>query len=111
MILFSIIQLIVGGLVGWLICIRYIYKFRGGLRSPVGQLIITLSVAVGTFYLYFLVVFLWPSIPGRVIIRSILFTGLTFAMLWQYVLFERLAHTIKVERENGRFLKEVKSDS
>lgn len=100
MIIFTIIQLAIGGFVSCLLVFRYATTNKGWIRSPVSHLVLTTSSIVGIFYLYFLANFIWPHIPLKAITRTVLFTALTAALVWCYVVFEYITHGIKTEKKN-----------
>lgn len=82
------------GLVG-----LYIRTQRKWWRNPIGKIIVTLSVCDGLFYAWYILVTLWPTIPGRGAVRLVLFTAMTLAIVYRFVAFLRLQPLMRRDRE------------
>jgi hypothetical protein len=84
----------VGALAGWGFVIRYMMTFKW-YTTELGRHLITFSTCVSAWFLYFLIILIWPDLPGKTAIRTILFVALDFAIVWRLVMFERLRRNPK----------------
>jgi len=50
---------------------------------------------VSLWFTYFLIVVIWPDFPGKTAIRTALFVVLVVAVVWRFVMFERLRRKTK----------------
>ncbi|MGW3992344.1 putative phage holin [Amycolatopsis sp. NPDC004772] len=78
-----------GALGSWLFVVRYMISFKWW-STELGRHMITFSANVGAWFTYFLAVIIWPDLPGKTAIRTVLFIVLVFAVWWRVVMFERL---------------------
>jgi len=69
-------------------------------RNDVGRNLVTMSASLGGLLGYSALAFLWPGIPGRVIIRTVLFLSLTAAVIWRVVVFHRIGREIDRKKED-----------
>lgn len=91
--------LLVFGSVGcaWFVA-RYVTHFRWW-KTEIARHLIAMSSCLGLFFLYFIIVMIFPGLPGKTWIRSVLFVGTVACVIWRVVIFERfLAST----NENGK---------
>lgn len=77
------------GLVGcWGFLARYTWTYSWW-RSEEGSHIAAFSAALGLFLTFYVLVAVWPNLPGRGAIRLALFVLLVSVILWRWWLFER----------------------
>ena len=78
-----------------------IYSLRAKWwRNPMGRNLVTMSASLGALFGYSALAFLWPGIPGRVVIRTLLFLSLTTAVIWRVVVFHRIGREIDKNKED-----------
>ena len=77
----------------------YVRGQRKWWSNDIGKIIITLSLVDGLFYAWYLVVTFFPQIPGRNIIRLILFTVMTLAIVYRFFTMVKLARIVKRDKE------------
>lgn len=93
--------LLAGVLASWGFIARYTQTYRWW-RTDLGAHLVTFSACVGAFYTYFAVVLIWPGLPGKAIIRTVLFVALTAAMVWRWAIFEQVRRQTKRDKESER---------
>lgn len=91
--------LVIGAVASWSFIGYYTYKFSWW-RNSLGQNLVSFSGIVGVFYTWYLVLFIWPDIPYRNAVRTILFLALTLVVVWRTALFVKI--TRELERSNVR---------
>ncbi|OLE27966.1 MAG: hypothetical protein AUG44_08740 [Actinobacteria bacterium 13_1_20CM_3_71_11] len=91
------VLLVVGALASWGFVIRYTATYRWW-ETEIGRHLISWSSVVGAFLTYYVLVFIWPTIPGRMWIRLFLFVALIAVIVWRLVMFERLRWRSKKEK-------------
>lgn len=101
MILFSLIMLGVGFIAGTVTIVLYISTQRKWYKNAVGKIILTMSMVVTAFYGWYFLVTTYPTIPGRTLIRSILFTAMTAAIVYRMFAFIRLMRLVKLDAKSG----------
>lgn len=92
-------MLLVGGAAGSWFIARYAMTYRWW-KNEWGRHIITFSGCVTLFYLYFILVVIWPNLPGKALIRSVLFLCLTLAIVWRAAMFERTRHKTRTAQRS-----------
>lgn len=92
--------LITGVLAGWTFVIRYmvIYKWYS---TELGIHLITFSSCLAAFESYYLLILIWPELPGRTGIRTGLFVLLTAAIVWRWWMFERIRWQSRKKKNQG----------
>jgi hypothetical protein len=78
--------------VGWVASVWFIARYgatRPWFRSEIGRHLMAMSVAVGAFFTLYLVLAVWPTFPGRTVIRFVLLILLVAAVVWRSIIFER----------------------
>lgn len=88
------VLLFVGAFSCWGFLFRYATGFRWW-RNDLGRDFVSMSFVIGAFYTYYAVVTTWPTLPGRTLIRTVLFVVLTVVLVWRWVMFERLRRKTK----------------
>jgi hypothetical protein len=75
---------------------------KGWFKSEIGQLLISMSGAVGALYLWSLIVRLFPSIPGsvRTVVINALFLIITGTIVWRAVIMTKLYIIARSERKD-----------
>lgn len=101
--------LAIGALSGAYTIAIYLATQRSPWHNPIGQMLLSMSVAVLAFYVFYLIVTIWPNIPGRIYIRLGLFVISTAVIVWRAVIYTRLIRLIR--RDHVRLVKETESDS
>lgn len=91
--------LILGSLCSFGVVGVYVRGQRKWWSNDIGKIIITLSLVDGLFYLWYIIVSLYPQIPGRNTIRLILFTIMTVAIVYRFFTMVRLARIVKRDKE------------
>lgn len=81
--------------IAWL----YIKTQRTWYRNDFGKIIVTLSLCEGIFFSWYILVILWPEIPGRNIVRNILFASLVLVTGYRFFTMLRLNRIIKRDKE------------
>lgn len=69
-------------------------------RNEMGRYTVSFSTCLGLFMLYYTIRIIWPNLPGRTLIVTVLFVLLDVIIVWQLVLFIR----IRVEQRRARRL-------
>lgn len=105
MLLYYQITLLVGVIAGGGFIGLYWYNHPGWIRSDVGKLLMTFSIIIFLFYTFNTAVIFWPTMPGRSLIRLVLYTAMTIAIVY------RLIKSILIERRIDELVKEPKSDA
>lgn len=95
MILYYQILLIVGILCGGGFIGLYWYNHPGWIHSHVGKLLMTFSINIFLFYAWYAVVAFWPTIPGRGMVRLILFSFMTAAIVARLISFFIIENKIR----------------
>jgi hypothetical protein len=88
--------LIIGAVACWGFTFRYVTKFK--MTTDIGRHLVAMSTVVGAFLTYSAIATIWPGVPGRVWIRTVLFIALVVTLVWRWVMFERLLR--KIDKEN-----------
>lgn len=83
------VLLATGALAGWAFVIRYMIAFRW-FTTELGRHLVTFSSCLAGFETYYLLVLIWPNLPGKTAIRTCLFVILTAAVVWRLWMFERI---------------------
>lgn len=83
------VMLVLGAVCSWVFIARYMTAYRWW-ETEFGPHIIAWSSIVGGFYTYYAVVVIWPQLPGRALIRLVLFALMTVAIIWRLAMFERV---------------------
>lgn len=78
-----------GALAGWAFVIRYMITYKWW-STELGRHLVVFSSVVSSWFTYFLIVVIWPDLPGKTAIRTILFVVLVAATVWRFWMFERL---------------------
>jgi len=93
-----IVLLVTGSLAGWAFVIRYMVTYRWW-TTELGRHLITFSACVAAFESYYLLILIWPGLPGRTAIRTCLFVLLTVAVVWRWWMFERIRWQTRKDRK------------
>jgi hypothetical protein len=91
------VVLFIGAVACWGLLIRYGGGFRWWKNYP-GRDFVSTSFVLGMFYTYYAVVTIWPTMPGRTLIRTTLFFVLTVVLVWRWVMFERHRHQTRRDK-------------
>jgi len=83
-----------GALAGWAFVVRYVTTYRWW-STELGTHLVVFSSVVSLWFTYFLIVVIWPDFPGKTAIRTALFVVLVVAVVWRFVMFERLRRKTK----------------
>lgn len=78
-----------GVLAGWAFVYRYMRTYRWW-KTELGRHLITFSSCLAAFETYYLLVLIFPDLPGKTAIRTALFVVLTAAIVWRLWMFERI---------------------
>ncbi len=96
------LALLAVGLVGcWYFVYRYAKTYRWW-ENETGRHLIAFSSSLGLFFLYYAVLSVFPDLPGKNVIRLVLFTWLVVVVVWRVVWFERIK---RAEEREGRGVK------
>lgn len=87
----------------------YLFTQKKPWHNPIGQMLLSMSVAVLAFYVFYLLVTIWPGIPGKPYFRLGLFVISTGVIVWRAVIYTRLIRLIR--RDYVRMAEEAQSDS
>ena len=85
-------------------CVAFIVRYSMTNRwwkNVFGRHLISMSASLGALGLFSLLVLVWPGMPGRGVIRMVLFTLLALTVVWRVVVFERYQRARKREREES----------
>jgi hypothetical protein len=85
------VLLLIGVAASWGFVARYTTTYRWW-KDVMGVHLITFSTIVGLFFSYFAVLVIWPGLPGKTAIRTVLFIALTATIVWRLFIFERVRH-------------------
>lgn len=98
----SMSLLIIGVVATLYTIVLYAKGNKGWLKSEIGQLLLSMSAAIGALYLWSLVIRIFPSIPLNVrsIGINILFLIITGVIVWRAVIMTKLRRIIRSERQN-----------
>lgn len=89
-----IAQLLLGTVGCWFFVARYSTTYSWW-KNELGSHLVVMSSCVGLWYTYFLIAVIWTNLPGKTLVRTLLFLALTAAVLWRVVIFERVRKTDK----------------
>jgi hypothetical protein len=78
-----------GALAGWAFVVRYMATYKWW-STELGRHLVVFSADVSAWFTFFLAVLIWPEFPGKTAIQSVLFVVLVAAVVWRFVMFERL---------------------
>jgi hypothetical protein len=96
--------LVLGTVCSFGLVFLYIRTQRGWWKHPIGKILVSLAAVDGLFYTWYILVSLWPQIPGRSLVRLILFTFMTAAIVYRFVAFLKLQPVMRHDkkiRESG----------
>lgn len=97
--LYYLLLLVPGALCSFGLVFLYIRTQRGWWKNPIGQILVTLSLLDGAFFAWYTLVTIWPMIPGKNLIRGILFTFMAIAIIWRFIAFYRLQPIMRRDKE------------
>ncbi len=84
--------IVAGGCVAFVIWYWISYKWW---RNDFGRHLMSMSASLGSLATFSLIVWVWPNLPGRGLIRMVLFTLLAMAVVWRLVVFGRVERAKK----------------
>jgi hypothetical protein len=90
--------LVIGAACSWGFVGFYTVKYRWWTNS-IGQNLIALSAIVGAFYSWYLVNFFWPTMPGKIPVRTVLFFLLTVVLVRQVRVFIQVTRELERTRQ------------
>jgi hypothetical protein len=96
---FYIGLLIVGAVCSFGLVFLYIRTQRGWWKHPIGKILVSLALVDGVFYAWYILVTLWPQIPGRSLVRLVLFTLMTIAIVYRFIAFLKLQPVMRRDKE------------
>jgi hypothetical protein len=99
MMLYNFILLIVGAVAGSGFIGGYWFTHPKWYTSNVGKLLMAFSINIFLFYSWYILVAFWPSIPGRGLVRTVLFTMMTVSLVYRLVKFVQIE--AKLRRTNA----------
>lgn len=85
----------IGAVSCWWFVIIYTRSGFKWWHSDVGRNLIMLSASLGAIYTWSVAVTIWPGLPGRLLIGTVLFLIVTAAMIWRVVVFRRVARDVR----------------
>ena len=95
----NLILLSIGWVCSFVTVSVYIYTQRGWWRNQIGRMLIATSSCVGLFFLWYFIVTIYPGIPARNSIRTILFLATTIAVVYTMFAIINLTRITKRDRE------------
>jgi hypothetical protein len=98
----AIVLLVIGAGSCWSFVTLYWVTFKWW-RNDFGRHLIAMSSCLGAFFTYYLILVAWPDLPGRGLIRLILFHLLVVTVVWRLVVFGRVELAKKRERARGPY--------
>jgi hypothetical protein len=80
----------------WFFIYRYMRTYRWW-STALGRHMIAFSAIVGAWFTYIPIVLIWPQIPGRNAIGTVLIVVLVLTVWWRVWMFERLRRAVRKE--------------
>lgn len=94
--IYALVMLGVGIVGCWAFVYRYVRTYRWW-RNEFGRHLVAFSASLGLLLTYVGVLWVYPDLPGRNVIRLVLFSSLIAVIVWRLVLFERVKRAEKRE--------------
>lgn len=89
----------IGTLCSFGLVFLYIRTQRGWWKHPIGKILVSLAAIDGLFYGWYLLITLWPQIPGRALVRTVLFTIMTAAIVYRFVAFLKMQPVMRRDKQ------------